>query len=95
MHILFEIKTSHITEYVQEHDVDMLFITETWLSEADDVVIGECTPPGYTFISSPRISSTRGGGIGVLFKTPLKLKKKNKDFVSSTFEYIHKWVQNK
>lgn len=39
-----------LAENEQEHDVVMSFITETWFSEADDVVIVECTPPGYKCI---------------------------------------------
>ena len=82
-------KTTNVTEYVNEYDIDVMCITETWLNTQDDVVIGECTPIGYTFINSPRNASTRGGGIGVLHKSVLKLMIKNSDLSFSTFEYVH------
>ena len=82
-------KTTHITECVHERDIDIMFITETWLNAQDDVVIGECTPPGYAFINAPRNASTRGGGIGVLYKSSLKLMMKKSDLCFSTFEFAH------
>ena len=59
-------------DYIGENDVDIMIIVESWLKESDDVVIGECTPPGYTFLNMPRDSENRGGGIAMLYKTPLK-----------------------
>jgi hypothetical protein len=62
-----------------------MFLTETWLYENSTVTIGELTPPGYSFLNFPR--GTRGGGIGVLFKSHhLKLKHKTLQEYSS-FEH--------
>ena len=82
-------KTICIAEYVHEHDFDIMFITETWLNPQDDVIIGELTPRGSSFINSPRNTSTRGGGIGVLYKSTLKLMMKNSVLSFSTFEWAH------
>lgn len=67
-------KATMFSDYVLEHDLDCCFLVETWLKETDQVVVSELTPPGYTFISKPRNSSTYGGGIGALFKKELKLQ---------------------
>ena len=75
--------------YLCVNDVDIMIIVESWLNDADDVVIGECTPPGYTFLNMPRDSVNRGGGIAVLFKTPLKMLLKQSDSVYDTFEFAH------
>ena len=82
-------KSAELCDYITDHDVDIMFLTETWLNSEDDVVIGECTPPGYTFLNVPRLSQNRGGGIGVLFKTHLKLRLKQADPLNSTFEHAH------
>ena len=68
-------KTTTLVEHVKDHDVDIMFITETKLSEDDRVVIGECTLPGYEFLNFPRqnIRIRQAGGIGVLFKKSLNL----------------------
>ena len=50
-------KTTAITDFVLEKDVDILFLTETWLSQNDPVIIGELTPPGYTFLNIPRLET--------------------------------------
>ena len=82
-------KSVELTDYICENDVDIMIIVESWLKDSDDVVIGECTPPGYTFLNMPRDSENCGGGIAMLYKTPLKmlLKPANDDFKFSTFEH--------
>ncbi|XP_072022081.1 uncharacterized protein [Amphiura filiformis] len=65
-------KTVFVCDYVIEHDVDILFLQETWLDEYDTTKIGEFTPPGYNFINVPR-SIRGGGGVGALFKSTLNL----------------------
>ena len=80
-------KTTSIADFVIDHDVDILFITETWLAHDDSVVIGELTPFGYSFLNHPRCTSNHGG-IGILFKASLKLCVKLMDFNADTFEYV-------
>ena len=65
-------KSLQICDYVLNKDVDLMLFTETWLAEDDNVVIGELTPPGYSFINVPRREAT-GGGIGALYKSNLNL----------------------
>ena len=54
-------KTTDILDHVQEHDIDIVAMTETWLSnkDADIPVIKTLTPPGYSLVHHPR-SSRRG-----------------------------------
>ncbi|XP_072041020.1 uncharacterized protein [Amphiura filiformis] len=79
-------KTTTVSDYLLDDDVDAIFVTETWLNVNDSVVIGECTPPGYNFYNFPRGTSNHGG-IAVIYKASLnfKITKLNYDFV--TFEY--------
>ena len=80
-------KTMSIADFVLDCDIDILFITETWLALDDPVVIGELTPTGYSFISHPRGTSNHGG-IGIIFKSSVKLFVKPFKFTAHTFEYI-------
>ncbi|XP_072021839.1 uncharacterized protein [Amphiura filiformis] len=82
-------KTTQIADYIQEHDIDVFIMTETWLHDYDAVIIGELTPPGYTYLNVPRPSGTRGGGIGVVFKTPLKLRQIPQEIHTTYFEHVY------
>ena len=75
------------TDYICEKNVDIMIIVESWLKNSDDAVIGECTPPGYTFLYMPRDSENRGGWIAMLYKTLLKMFQEptDDDFKFSAF----------
>ena len=60
-------KTFFINDFITEHTLDFMFLTETWLEQNNSAaVLIESTPPGYSFISEARVSR-RGGGVTVLF----------------------------
>ena len=66
-------KTGEIVDYVKDHDVDIVALTETWLSDSEHnniKVIGDITPDGYSFRHVAR-PGKRGGGVGLLFKKTL------------------------
>ena len=65
-------KTLTMHDYILESDVDILVITESWLAEEDPVVIGECTPSGYSLLNFPRIID-KHGGIAIICKSNLNL----------------------
>ena len=54
-------KTTTLNDYLIVHDVDVMRITESWLNVNDTVVIGECTPPTYSYLNYPRDSDDPGG----------------------------------
>lgn len=69
-------KTMEIADYVKDHDVDMVALTETWLKDTDQdntQAIGDITPDGYCFKHVAR-SGKKGGGVGLLFKKTLSLE---------------------
>ena len=64
--------------------VDVLMITETWLSRCgDEVIIGEICPAGYRFFNQPRLSGN-GGGVGLLCKTRLSHDYRSFEYLDST-----------
>ena len=80
-------KTVTLSDHVLSYDVDIMIVVETWLSDDDMVIIGECTPPGYEFLSFPRGSAHYGGGIGILYKKSLNLSSTPSGFASVSFEH--------
>ena len=68
-------KTHVIKDFAIENNIDILGITEMWLSKGsrDKAVIKDLIPTGYKLHHIPR-SHGRGGGVGVLFKNTLDLK---------------------
>ena len=61
-----------IRDYIVDRDLDIVCITETWLSTSDTAVINALTPEGYNFRHLPR-TDRRGGGVGVLYKSSFHL----------------------
>ena len=61
-------KGAFITDHVLQHDIDMLCLTETWLSTDDESLVASITPDGYTFHHLPR-QGRRGGGVGIMLKS--------------------------
>ena len=59
-----------------DNKIDILAITETWLKSDDDCyfTIRDICPQDYVFNHIPRTTGT-GGGVGLLFKKNLKIKK--------------------
>ena len=80
--------TDDIKHYVLELDLDILFLTETWLrsGSVDSAFIRELTPAGYSFKHKPRVAKHRGGGLGILFKSSIGLKVKDNITTMTSFE---------
>ena len=54
-------KRTNVEHFVVTEQIDILFITETWLRcQGDEAKRVDMTPPGYSMKSFPR--SARGGG---------------------------------
>ena len=65
-------KTDRLSNIISEKDLDIVFLTETWLTSVNNTIAAEATPTGFTLKHLPR--GSRGGGVGVLFKSSLKIK---------------------
>ncbi len=89
-------KTTMCSSYILENSIDLMFITESWLCDTgrDDVIMGEVTPPSYTFFNIPRVAnpnnnseSNGGGGIAAIAKEGLGLQLFPTGRTFSTFEH--------
>ena len=80
-------KTMIIKDFVVDKNTDILALTETWLPPSgNDLIIGDLCPTGYSFLHTPRHGSI-GGGVGLLFKESLNIKR-NAQEVFRSFEYL-------
>ena len=75
-------KTSAVIDIVNDLQLDMFAITETWLQQnGDGVLLSELTPHNFHFLHMPRAS--RGGGVGLLFRQSLNFGKISTSLYSS------------
>lgn len=80
-------KTHAITDLIVEHDLDVLVITESWLSgdsKRDGLILADLRSslPNYDFTHRPRLSS-KGGGILLLYRSTARCTlNNNNDFAS-------------
>ena len=81
-------KSLALKDYIVDHDLDLFAVTETWLRPGgiDNYHIEEFCPSGYTFYHTPRDSS-RGGGVGLLTKKSIQVRKHTLNKFGS-FEYM-------
>ena len=79
-------KTENVTEFILEHELDILCITETWLQPEDKFTASNVTPSGYSIVSNPRLIR-RGGGVAAIIKSDLSCKRLT-NICFSTFEAL-------
>ena len=60
-----------VRDYIDEHELDVVAITETWLAEDETTVTSELCGGDFTFVHRPRSGARRGGRVGVLFRKTL------------------------
>ena len=64
----YKSKTDIINRYIRKLNFECVALTETWLTEGDQVELS-----GYDFISVPRPGGKRRGGVGVLCKKQYRM----------------------
>ena len=69
-------RRSDISTFIQDNNIDIMLLTETWLRPAgDEAKIADLAPPGYSVLSFPRSaggSGAKGGGIAFVIRDSLK-----------------------
>lgn len=87
-------KINLIKDFKLENNLDLIFITESWLKNEDVVEIGQLLDNGtYKFLHTPR-SGRPGGGVACLANASLKIKKINTD-KTKTFEHMEVLLESK
>lgn len=82
-------KATDIHELIVDKKLDMFFVTETWLhvSDVDRPTVCKALPHGYDFMHCPRLDDSGYGGVGVIYRNTLRLKKCTVN-AFSTFELM-------
>ena len=69
-------RRSDISTFIQDNNIDIMLLTETWLRPVgDEAKIADLAPPGYSVLSFPRSaggSGAKGGGIAFVIRDSLK-----------------------
>ena len=86
-------KAELINDYIIERQVDLCFITESWLRSTDSVLKGEMTPPGYKLLCSQPRAERDGGGIAAIHQCNIPLKMIKSDH-KQTFEFMELMLPN-
>ena len=85
-------KCCEISTSIEDDGVDLLLVTETWLSaQSDEAKAVELAPSGFDVKSFPRQSRSRGGGIATISKYILGSNitfKTSFDFTHASFEEV-------
>ncbi|KAK0142789.1 hypothetical protein N1851_019280 [Merluccius polli] len=64
-------KTFILNDFISSENLDLMFLTETWLQGADCNQLVELCPPHYECFNQPRVSG-RGGGLVCVYKKSFK-----------------------
>ena len=78
-------KSTSVYDIICEENLDIMFLTETWLGSDGAVLLAPACPANYSFIHSVR-ETKRGGGLANIFSDSLKFKALSLGSFSS-FEY--------
>ena len=81
-------KDTHLTQEIITHNIDVTLITETWLNDTPHDIAwlhqSDLLQSGYAISTHNR--PTRGGGLDLLYKDNMKIKKTEAQHLS-TIEY--------
>ena len=65
-------KAAVMKQFINDLDLDVCAVTETWLKEGDEIGRVVLRPEGYEILSSP-CPNRLGGGIAIIHKEDLKI----------------------
>ena len=66
-------KPAVLQQFLSDHSIDILALTETWLTPYTlPSTLNSLTPPGYSIIHSPRPQG-KGGGLALILRSHLKV----------------------
>ena len=81
-----------ILTYIKDKDIDLFFLTKTWLSaHGNEGKTYELAPSGFRLMSFPRPSSHRGDDMATIYKSISEYNitlKKNFDFTHTMWKVI-------
>ena len=82
-------KYVYMNDYIRSHNFEIIAICETWLGmpDHDDTCVNDLLPEGYNIFRADRDDGRRGGGVAIIYKNYLKIKR-TKSIRYSQFECL-------
>lgn len=80
-------KIDVIQDRITVAQLDILALTETWLTDEDNGILRSLCPAGYSAVSAPR-HGRRGGGVALIHRDSFVAKVKTRHPGISSFEYL-------
>ena len=80
-------KTTNILELLADQNIDVLALTETWIKEGDITTVSQLTSGDYLFLHKSR-PGRAGGGVGVLYRSGMRIHTTPSTVAGSSFEHI-------
>ncbi|KAK7912707.1 hypothetical protein WMY93_012918 [Mugilogobius chulae] len=85
-------KDDRLSTLIWRNELDVLLLTETWLSEESQDAFESILPPNYRFLSNPRPDG-QGGGVAIVYSNALRCEQVEFDlnlqceYVAASFSY--------
>ena len=68
-------KTEDFIDHVVQSQVDLCVVTETFLTEQNNVTQAALHPSGYAFQDQPRLNGVTRGGVGIIYRDTFQISK--------------------
>ena len=68
-------KTEDFIGHVVQSQVDLCVVTETFLTEQNNVTRAALHPSGYAFQDQPRLNGVTRGGVGIIYRDTFQISK--------------------
>ncbi len=79
-------KAHFVNDLINDHNLDLLFLTETWLKPDEYIILNESTPQDYCYKNEPRPKG-KGGGVATIHNNILSISQKT-GFKYNSFEVM-------